>query len=179
MNGSRVPPGRTGRPLAAPQPPGPVTSGLKQPAQLRQHLRLPHRLNVGDGLAVNARGSFVTTHLFPGAPQQACPGHPLVQGQVLGAVHGLRPQRQGSAPAFPLHLQGQAIDAAGFLSYGPNTRSSPKGTWSWRFDSRVSPSAGHQLRGCLAPTGLSPVSPPQLSGHTLWRLARVGLAPTG
>ncbi len=38
---------------------------------------------------------------------------------------------------------------------------------SWRFDSRVSPSAGHQLQGCLATTGtgLSPTSPPQLPGH--------------
>ena len=44
----------------------------------------------------------------------------------------------------------------------------PKATLSWRFDSQVSPSAGHQLRGRLAatPTGLPPASPAQLSGHT-------------
>src|SRR5664280_2379815 len=43
----------------------------------------------------------------------------------------------------------------------------PKATLSWRFDSQVSPSAGHQLRGRLAasPTGLPPASPAQLSGH--------------
>src|SRR6266498_971674 len=53
-------------------------------------------------------------------------------------------------------------------SYGPTTCSSPKATLSWRFDARVSPPAGHQLRGCLAttPTGLSPASPPPLTGHT-------------
>src|SRR6266542_503859 len=53
-------------------------------------------------------------------------------------------------------------------SYGPTTCSSPKATLSWRFDARVSPRAGHQLRGCLAitPTGLSPASPPPLAGHT-------------
>ncbi len=52
----------------------------------------------------------------------------------------------------------------GFLSYEPITCSPPKATLSWRFDSRVSPSAGHQLRGRLAatPAGLSPASPPQL-----------------
>jgi hypothetical protein len=58
-------------------------------------------------------------------------------------------------------------------SYGPVGCSPPKGTLSWRFDGRVSPSAGHQLRGCLAitPTGLSPASRPQLSpGHTEDRL---------
>jgi len=44
----------------------------------------------------------------------------------------------------------------------------PKATLSWRFDSQVSPSAGHQLRGRLAatPTGLAPASPAQLSEHT-------------
>jgi len=43
-----------------------------------------------------------------------------------------------------------------------------KATLSWRFDSQVSPSAGHPLRGRLAatPTGLPPASPTQLSGHT-------------
>jgi hypothetical protein len=44
----------------------------------------------------------------------------------------------------------------------------PKAALSWRFDSQVSPSAGHQLRGRLAatPTGLPPANPAQLSGHT-------------
>lgn len=44
----------------------------------------------------------------------------------------------------------------------------PRATLSWRFDSQVSPSAGHQLRGRLTatPTGLPPASPTQLSGHT-------------
>jgi hypothetical protein len=53
-------------------------------------------------------------------------------------------------------------------SYGPVGCSPPKGTLSWRFDGRVSPSAGHQLRGCLAitPTGLSPASRPQLLQDT-------------
>jgi len=53
-------------------------------------------------------------------------------------------------------------------TYGPITCSPPKATSSWRFDGRISPSAGHQLRGCLVttPTGLPPASPPQLSGHT-------------
>ena len=56
-------------------------------------------------------------------------------------------------------------------SYGPNTCSPPMATSSWRFGSRVSPSTGHQLRGCLAttPAGLSPASPSQLPGHTLLR----------
>jgi hypothetical protein len=56
----------------------------------------------------------------------------------------------------------------GFLSYGPTTCSPPTATLSWRFDSRISPSAGHQLRGRLAatPAGLSPASPSQLPGHT-------------
>ena len=56
----------------------------------------------------------------------------------------------------------------GFLAYGPITCSPPTATLSWRFDSRISPSAGHQLRGRLAatPTGLSPASPSQLPGHT-------------
>ena len=59
---------------------GPVATGLKQSAQFRQHLRLPHRLDIGDGLAVNARGSFVATHLLPGVPQQVWPSHPVIQG---------------------------------------------------------------------------------------------------
>jgi len=48
-------------------------------------------------------------------------------------------------------------------TYGPITRSPPKAASSWRFDGRISPSAGHQLRGCLVttPTGPSPASPPQ------------------
>jgi hypothetical protein len=116
-------------------------------------------------------------------PRRRTPGwRPFAPaGYVVHAFIASMASSDARLPLFPCSCRGQAIDAAGFLSYGPNTRSSPKGTWSWRFDSRVSPSAGHQLRGCLAitPTGLSPVSPPQLSGHTLWRLARVGLTPTG
>jgi hypothetical protein len=52
----------------------------------------------------------------------------------------------------------------GFLAYGPITCSPPMATLSWRFDSRISPSASHQLRGRLAatPTGLPPASPSQL-----------------
>jgi hypothetical protein len=62
-------------------------------------------------------------------------------------------------------LAGVGHDAvAGFLSYGPITCSPPTATLSWRFDSQVSPPAGHQLRGRLAttPTGLPPASPSQL-----------------
>ena len=46
-------------------------------------------------------------------------------------------------------------------SYGPHACSPPiKATLSWGFDSRVSPSTAHQLRGCLVitATGLSPAS---------------------
>ena len=58
----------------------------------------------------------------------------------------------------------------GFLAYGPITCSPPTATLSWRFDSRISPSAGHQLRGRLAatPAGLSPASPSQVPGHTTY-----------
>src|SRR6266545_3528597 len=68
-------------------------------------------------------------------------------------------------PAFAGLLTTRPQDSS---SYGPTTCSSPKATLSWRFDARVSPPAGHQLRGCLAitPTGLSPASPPPLAGHT-------------
>src|SRR6266540_3544249 len=68
-------------------------------------------------------------------------------------------------PAFAGLLTTRPQDSS---SYGPTTCSSPKATLSWRFDARVSPPAGHQLRGCLAitPTGLSPASPPPLTGHT-------------
>src|SRR6266508_1078972 len=68
-------------------------------------------------------------------------------------------------PAFAGLLTTRLQDSS---SYGPITCSSPKATLSWRFDARVSPRAGHQLRGCLAttPTGLSPASPPPLTGHT-------------
>ena len=85
--------------------------------------------------------------------------------QGLHTVHGLRPCARGSAPVC-LPQCGVGHDAVtGFLSYGPTTCSPPTATLSWRFDSRISPSAGHQLRGRLAatPAGLSPASPSQLS----------------
>src|SRR6266542_1841628 len=52
-------------------------------------------------------------------------------------------------PAFAGLLTTRPQDSS---SYGPTTCSSPKATLSWRFDARVSPPAGHQLRGCLAIT---------------------------
>src|SRR6266540_2403114 len=49
-------------------------------------------------------------------------------------------------PAFAGLLTTRPQDSS---SYGPTTCSSPKATLSWRFDARVSPPAGHQLRGKL------------------------------
>src|SRR6266508_1872453 len=68
-------------------------------------------------------------------------------------------------PAFAGLLTTRPQDSS---SYGPTTSSPPKATLSSRVAARVSPPAGHQLRGCLAitPTGLSPASPPPLTGHT-------------
>ncbi len=67
-------------------------------------------------------------------------------------------------PLVPCLSRGEVTAQQDSSSYGPFTRSAPKGPSSWRFDGRISPSAGHQLRGCLAttPTGLTPASPSQL-----------------
>jgi hypothetical protein len=89
--------------------------------------------------------------------------------QALRTVHGLRPTERGSTPArFPLSRGSVTTLTQDSSSYGPLTCSPPKATLSWRFNGRISPSAGHQLRGCLAttPAGLSPASPSQLAGHT-------------
>jgi hypothetical protein len=102
---------------------------------------------------------------------QYADGSLVLHIQGLHTVHGLRPYLPGSAPVC-LPLCGVDHDAVtGFLSYGPTTCSPPTATLSWRFDSRISPSAGHQLRGRLAatPAGLSPASPSQLPGHTRYR----------
>jgi hypothetical protein len=85
--------------------------------------------------------------------------------QVLHAIHGLRPRSTGSAPAWSPLSQGGFDDAAGFLIVRTGcSLASLKSTLSWRFDGRVSPSAGQQLRGRLAatPAGLPPASRSQL-----------------
>jgi hypothetical protein len=106
----------------------------------------------------------------PSRPHDEKPRRPTAGGflphlQDLRTFPGLRPSAPGSAPAWLLLWQGSVTTRAqDCLSSGPITCSPPKATLSWRFDSRISPSAGHQLRGCLAttPTGLSPASPSQL-----------------
>jgi hypothetical protein len=102
--------------------------------------------------------------------------------RVSGAAHPRSSHRSWPSPVWAglgtrlcPALAGRLYDAdTGFLSYGPITCSPPTATLSWRFDSQVSPSAGHQLRGRLVatPAGLSPASPSQLDRTHLTHAAR-------
>jgi len=88
--------------------------------------------------------------------------------QGLRTFHGLRPSNQDSAPVCPCPRRVILTTRQDSSSYGLITRSPPKGTSSWRFDGRISPSVGHQLQGCLVTTlaGLTPASPSQLCRDT-------------
>lgn len=137
----------------------------------------------GGALRPCCRGRDGSLLFHDGLGDRSAPNTPagswVLHLQGLRTVHGLRPSGQGSAPACS-RSRGVGYDAAtGFLSYRPITCSPPTATLSWRFDGRVSPSAGHQLRGCLAttPTGLSPASPSQLV-RTHPRPATAAAVPT-
>jgi hypothetical protein len=71
---------------------------------------------------------------------------------------------QARLPLVPGIPQGEITTRQDSSSYGLITCSTPEGPLSWRFDVRISPSASHQLQGCLATTlaGLTPASPSQL-----------------
>ena len=115
-------------------------------------------------------------HSAPSTPT----GSWVLHLQGLRTFHGLRPSNQDSAPVCPCPRRVILTTRQDSSSYGPITRSPSKTTSSWRFDGRISPCAGHQLRGCLVitPTGLSPASPPKLSGHTLLQNPWPGLLPS-
>jgi hypothetical protein len=84
--------------------------------------------------------------------------------QELHTVHGPSPVWVGLGSRwFPLSRGGSRRGYGIPHRRRPITCSPPKATLSWRFDGRVSPSAGHQLRGCLVitPPRLSPASPSQ------------------
>src|SRR5215467_13748643 len=68
----------------------PVTPGQQLFAQLLQHLLHPLRLHGGQGLAVDAGGALVASHLFPGVPQHVWSSDPVQKGGKLPPTVPLR-----------------------------------------------------------------------------------------
>ena len=152
------------------------------PADFRSALhRFAGSLLIGFA-ATGHRGTAARGHITP-VPRRISPvPWPAVQpfrspypGGSIGAALPSSSRRRSPSPIFAglgsricPATQASLTRRQDSSSYGPVGCSPPKGTSSWRFDGRVSPSAGHQLRGCLAitPAGLSPASRPQLLQDT-------------
>jgi len=161
------------------------------PADFRSALhRFAGSLLIGFA-ATGHRGTATRGHITP-VPRRISPvPWPAIQpfrspypGGSIGAAHPSSSRRRSPSPIFAglgsrtsPATQASLTRRQDSSSYGPVGCSPPKETLSWRFDGRVSPSAGHQLRGCLAttPTGLSPASPSQLDQDTHYGPLRLPL----